>query len=109
MDLDLTPEETLPSDGTAGTLVGRAWVPGNPAGPSVVLVKADGLYDLTPRYPTLSALLNETDPSAAARQAGKGAKRVCGREEAIANSPSDRRAPDKPHLLAPADLQALKA
>jgi fumarylacetoacetate (FAA) hydrolase family protein len=47
MDLNLTLKDTLPSDGTAGTLVGRASVPGNPGGPCVVLVKADGLYDLT--------------------------------------------------------------
>ncbi|HEX6120723.1 MAG TPA: fumarylacetoacetate hydrolase family protein [Dongiaceae bacterium] len=109
MDLLLTLKNTLPSDGTAGTLVGRAWVPGNPAGPSVVLVKADGLYDVTARYPTLSALLNEVNPTEAARQASEGAKRVCGLDECIANSPSDRRSANKPHLLAPADLQALKA
>jgi fumarylacetoacetate (FAA) hydrolase family protein len=109
MELTLDPKNTLPSDGTAGTLVGRAWLPGNPAGPGVVLAQADGLYDLSPRYPTLSALLNEADPTAGARQAGKGAKRVCGVEECIANSPADRRQADKPYLLAPADLQALKA
>ena len=109
MDLSLSLKDTLPSDGAAGTLVGRAWMPGNPAGPSVVLVKADGLYDLTARYSTLSALLNENNPTEAAHQAGKGAKRLCSLEEAIANSPSDHRKPDKPHLLAPADLQALKA
>ena len=109
MDLLLTLKNTLPSDGTAGTLVGRAWVPGNPAGPCVVLAKDDGLYDLTARYPTLSALLNEPSPTEAVRQAGKSAKRVCGLEECILNSPSDRRAPGTPYLLAPADLQALKA
>jgi fumarylacetoacetate (FAA) hydrolase family protein len=109
MDLTLTLKDTLPSDGTAGTLAGRAWVPGGPGGPSVVLVKADGLYDLTARYPTLSALLNERNPTEAARQAGHDAKRIGGLEECLANSPSDRRAANTPHLLAPADLQALKA
>ena len=109
MDLNLSLKDTLPIDGTAGTLVGRAWVPGNPGGPCVVLVKADGLYDLTDRYSTLSALLNEKDPTEAARQAGKSARRLCGLEEVVANSPSDHRKPDKPYLLAPADLQALKA
>ena len=109
MDLNLSLKDTLPIDGTAGTLVGRAWMPGNPGGPCVVLVKADGLYDLTDRYPTLSALLNEKDPTEAARQAGKSARRLCGLEEVVANSPSDHRKPDKPYLLAPADLQALKA
>ena len=109
MELTLSLKETLPADGTAGTLVGRAWMPGNPGGPCVVLVKADGLYDLTPRHPTLSALLNESNPTEAAQRAGREAKRLCGLEETIANSPSDRRAADKPYLLAPADLQALKA
>ena len=109
MDLTLTLKDTLPHDGTAGTLVGRAWVPGNPGGPCVVLVKADGLYDLTARYPTLSTLLNEKNPTDAAHEAGKSAKRLCSLEEAVANAPSDHRAPDKPYLLAPADLQALKA
>ena len=109
MDLTLSLKDTLPSDGTAGTLVGRAWVPGSPGGPSVVLVKADGLYDLTSHFPTLSALLNEGDPTEAARQAGKGARRICGLEDALANSPSERRAANTPYLLAPADLQSLKA
>jgi fumarylacetoacetate (FAA) hydrolase family protein len=109
MDLALSLKDTLPSDGTAGTLVGRAWVPGNPAGPCVVLVRQDGLCDLTPRYPTLSALLNSGSPTDAAQRAGRDAKRICGLEEALANSPSDKRAPDVPYLLAPADLQALKA
>ncbi|HKP26823.1 MAG TPA: fumarylacetoacetate hydrolase family protein [Dongiaceae bacterium] len=109
MDLTLTLKDTLPSDGTAGTLVGRAWVPGNPGGPCIVLVKQDGLYDLTPRFATLSALLNEKNPTDAAQQAGRTAKRLCSLEDAVANSPSDQRTADKPHLLAPADLQALKA
>lgn len=109
MELALSLKDTLPSDGTAGTLVGRAWVPGSPAGPSVVLVKQDGLYDLTPRFPTLSGLLNSGDPTEAARRAGRDARRICGLQESVANSPSGRRATDTPYLLAPADLQALKA
>jgi fumarylacetoacetate (FAA) hydrolase family protein len=109
MELNLALKDTLPSDGTAGTLVGRAWVPGNPGGPSVVLVKADGLYDLTPRYPTLSALLNENSPTEAAHRAAKDAKRIGNLEECLANSTADRRAPNRPYLLVPADLQALKA
>ena len=30
MDQYLTPAACLPADGTAGTLVGRAWLPGEP-------------------------------------------------------------------------------
>jgi fumarylacetoacetate (FAA) hydrolase family protein len=109
MELNLSLKDTLPSDGTAGTLVGRAWVPGNPGGPSVVLAKADGLYDLTRSFPTLSALLNEKNPTEVAQQAGRDVKRLCTLEECLANSPSDRRAANTPYLLAPADLQSLKA
>ncbi|MGH6893226.1 MAG: fumarylacetoacetate hydrolase family protein [Dongiaceae bacterium] len=109
MELSLSVGDTLPSDGTTGTLVGRAWVPGNPGGPSVVLAQADGLYDLTPRFPTLSGLLNSSDPTEAAHRAAREAKRIGSLKECLSNTPSDSRAPGKPYLLAPADLQALKA
>jgi fumarylacetoacetate (FAA) hydrolase family protein len=107
MEMTLSTHDALPSDGSAGTLVGRIWMPGNPAGPSVVLAKADGLYDLTAKFPTLSALLENTDPAKAAKEAA--GKKLCGLEECLANTPPDGRDANKPHLLAPADLQALKA
>jgi fumarylacetoacetate (FAA) hydrolase family protein len=109
MELTLSLKDSLPHDGTAGTLVGRAWMPGTPGGPSVVLAKDNALYDLTARYPTLSALLNSGNPTEATQRAGREAKRLCSLDACLANSPSDRRAPDTPYLLAPADLQALKA
>ena len=107
MEMTLSTRDALPSDGSAGTLVGRIWMPGNPAGPSVVLAKADGLYDLTAEFPTLSALLENVDPAKAAKEAA--GKKLCGLEECLANTPPDGRDANKPHLLAPADLQALKA
>jgi fumarylacetoacetate (FAA) hydrolase family protein len=111
MELSLSARDALPADGTSGTLVGRAWLPGNHAdnlgGPSVVLARADGLYDLTARYPTLSALLETTDPARAAQEAAR--VRICGLDACLANTPADLRDPAKPYLLAPADLQALKA
>ena len=39
MQEHLTPAAALPADGPAGTLVGRAWVPGDPPGPSVVAIR----------------------------------------------------------------------
>jgi fumarylacetoacetate (FAA) hydrolase family protein len=107
MELTLSTRDALPTDGTAGTLVGRVWMPGNPAGPHVVLVKSDGLYDLTAKFSTLSALLENAHPAKAAKEAG--GKKLCDLDECLANSPPDTRDPDKPYLLAPADLQALKA
>jgi fumarylacetoacetate (FAA) hydrolase family protein len=107
MDLTLTLKDTLPSDGTAGKLVGRVWMPGNPSGPCIVLVKTDGLYDLTHRFPTMSALLNAADPVREARYAAT--HRLCLLEDCLAYTPADRQTVGRPHLLAPADLQALKA
>lgn len=107
MELKITAREALPADGTAGTLVGRVWMPGSPGGPHVVLAKDGALYDLTPKFPTLSALLEAADPAQAARDAA-GAK-LCGLDECLANTPPDGRESGRPWLLAPADLQALKA
>ena len=53
----------LPEDGFAGTLVGRAWVPGEggqAAGPSVVALREDGVFDLSEAVPTMSGLLETT-------------------------------------------------
>jgi fumarylacetoacetate (FAA) hydrolase family protein len=52
----LTPARCLPADGCTGTLIGRAWVPGTPAGPSPVVVREDGVYDLARAAPTVSEL-----------------------------------------------------
>ena len=97
----------LPRDGTAGTLVGRLWVPGDPAGPSPVWMRDDGVYDLSGVAPTLSMILALPD-SVAAIRASRGA-RLVGLDEAIANSHADKRDPSAPYFLAPSDLQALKA
>jgi len=102
----LTPEAALPADGVAGTLVGRAWRPGDPAGPAVVAIRADGVFDISRAAPTLAELLNADDPAALAR---KGGERIGDLADLLANSAHDRRDPARPWILAPADLQALKA
>ena len=107
MDEYLSVAATLPADGCAGTLVGRVWLPGAPAGPAVVAIRADGVYDLTPLVPTMSELCNAADPVALARSGG--AARIGDLAPILANSRWDRRDPALPWLLAPVDLQALKA
>jgi fumarylacetoacetate (FAA) hydrolase family protein len=102
----LTPAAALPADGTTGTLVGRVWLPGDPAGPAVVAIREDGVFDLGRAAPTMSDLLNADDPLAVAQGEGK---RVGDLEPILANSAYDRRDPGLPHLLAPCDLQAIKA
>ena len=99
--ISLTPKDVLPEDGTAGALVGRVWLP-QAGGPAVVAVRADGVFDVTARFPTVSALCEEADPAAALR-ATRG-ERIGDFETILANTPPDRRDATKPHLLAPVDL-----
>ncbi|MDP6704867.1 MAG: fumarylacetoacetate hydrolase family protein [Alphaproteobacteria bacterium] len=103
----LDPDDILPDDGLDGSFVGRAWVPDDPSGPSPVLIRDDGVFDLANRWPTLAGLLAEPMPAEAARS-GVGA-RLGGVAEILANSAHDTRDPDLAWFLAPADLQALKA
>ena len=107
MDQYLSLAATLPADGCAGTLVGRVWLPGDPPGPAVVAIRDDGVYDLTPLVATISELCNGADPVALARS--PEAERIGELAPILANSRWDRRDPDLPWLLAPVDLQALKA
>ncbi len=107
--MNLTPESVLPADGTAGTLVGRAWLPGDPPGPSIVLAGADGLRDISRAYPTMSALLDAPDPASAARRAADDAPLIGSLADCLAHTPAERRDPARSHLLAPVDLQAIKA
>ena len=106
MNAQLTPTAALPADGTTGTLIGRAWIPGDPAGPAVVAIRRDGVIDLGAAVPTLTDLLNAEDPVALARGAGE---RLGELAPILANSAHDRRDPALPYLLAPADLQPIKA
>ena len=102
----MTPAATLPSDGTKGALAGRVWLP-QEEGPAVVAVRADGVYDISAVAPTMRDLCEASDPAAIVRT-GKG-QRVGTFGDILANTPADRRDPRKPWLLAPIDLQAIKA
>ncbi|MCC8984009.1 fumarylacetoacetate hydrolase family protein [Bradyrhizobium acaciae] len=104
--ISLTPRDTLPEDGTRGTLVGRVWLP-QAGGPAVVAVRSDGVFDVTARFPTVSALCEDADP-ASALHATRG-ERIGDFEAILANTPPDGRDKTRPHLLAPVDLQVLKA
>jgi fumarylacetoacetate (FAA) hydrolase family protein len=106
MQEQLTVEHCLPADGTKGMLIGRVWLPGDPAGPAVVAIRDDGVFDLTGVAPTVSELLNAGDPLALARSAGT---RIGDLAAILANSAYDRRDPSQPYLLAPCDLQTIKA
>src|SRR5713101_5445085 len=107
MAFALDPKTTLPDDGFAGTLIGRAWVPQDD-GPAVVIVGANGVYDISRAAPTVSGLLDAGEPLAVLRAAPRD-RRLGSFAELLANTPLDGRDAGKPFLLAPVDLQALKA
>ncbi|WP_426435189.1 fumarylacetoacetate hydrolase family protein [Bradyrhizobium genosp. P] len=104
--ITLTPNDVLPADGTDGTLAGRVWLP-QAGGPAVMAARRDGLFDVTAHFPTVSALCEEPDPAAALR-AAKG-ERIGDLADILANTPPDGRDATRPWLLAPVDLQVLKA
>ena len=87
--------DILPDDGTTGTLIGRVWRKGKPSGPSVVAVRAGGVYDITAAAPTVADLCNAPDPVALARNTE--GHRLGALKDLVAD------------LLAPIDLQAIKA
>lgn len=98
-----TAATTLPKE---GTLVGRVWRP-EVGGPSVVTVRPDGIHDITATFPTVRDLCETPDPAGAARAATGPA--LPDLDALLANTPVETRDPTKPWLLAPVDLQVVKA
>ena len=98
--------EALPQDGTAGALAGRVWRP-DLGGPSIVAIRPDGVVDITRAYPTMRDLCETDVPARALRDAS--GEPLGPLEPILANTPPDARDPSKPWLLAPIDLQAVKA
>lgn len=96
----------LDSAASGGLFIGRAW---NPAvqGPSVVTIRDGELIDITsPAVPTVSALLEKSDPAGLVRSA-KGSS--LGRLEDVTTNSNGAPSSSTVHLLAPSDLQAIKA
>ena len=98
--------ETLPADGFSGALAGRIWRP-DVEGPSVVAIRRDGVFDITAAFPTMRDLCETGDPAAGLKAAS--GERIGTLEDILANTPPDARDISKPWLLAPVDLQAIKA
>ena len=97
----------LPSDVGDALLIGRVW---NPAaeGPSVVVVRDDELIDVTSKAtPTVSAVLELDDAVGFVRHVeGPSLGQVAA---IIGNSLESARDPARSWMLAPCDLQAVKA
>jgi len=94
--LALSANDILPKD-QSGTLVGRVWIDGAASGPRTAVVRAGVLYDLSALAPTLSDLFDLPDCAAQART--HQGEMLCTIDDALARAA----------LLAPCDLQAIKA
>lgn len=106
MDLQTDIERALPEDAGEALLVGRVWRP-DVGGPSVVALRGHEVVDISTAAATLRDLCESNNPQGIARQS-KG-EVICGLDELLANTPRDGRDPTRPWLLAPNDLQAIKA
>lgn len=106
---NLTAGQILPMDGYGGTLVGRALFPGVFPGPCVVVVREDGVYNISGTVPTVAQLLNMPNPLSVIDKALKNCVCLGPLEQVLGNSTPDTHDPLKPYLLTPIDLQPVKA
>ncbi len=107
MPLDLAVTLTLPHDATLAVLVGRLFVP-SLGGPVLAAVRGSDLCDLSSLAPTSSALLEFADAAQRVRDA-RDLPRIAPLADILANSSAATSDPRRPWLLAPCDLQAIKA
>ncbi len=100
----MNPNNLLPADLSDALLVGRVWRPDPVGGPSVVVVRGGEVVDITATAPTVSDLLDHPDRVSLARQA-KGESLG----DAHALMAATLQGAQGPRLLAPCDLQPVKA
>lgn len=106
MSIKLTTKNTLPVDANQATLVGRVWSPGNPSGPSLVVIRENNVFDISTHFATLSEFLENDHPAEQLKDI-KG-RFLCSLDDLLDNT-HDSANTDQAYLLAPADLQVIKA
>ena len=114
---DFSLRHSLPDDGRRGTWIGRAWLPSahSPsgiAGPHLITVRNAEVIELSSHFATMADVARHPAPTAAV-QAASG-RVVCTLDELLDNSlfyrqPADIRQAERPCLLSPNDIQAIKA
>ena len=104
--LSLQKSAVLPKDGTAGALALRVWRP-DLGGPSVCVLRGEDVLDISAAFPTMRDLCEVADPAGAMRSAT--GEVFTNLDALIANAGEAGRNPALPHILAPFDLQAIKA
>ncbi len=106
LEQSINAQDILPHDSTTALLIGRVWDP-RAKGPTPVLLVNGSLHDISALAPTTSQLLERED--LVAQLAKVDDFPVLGRlDDVLANSTPDSDA-GKMHLLAPNDIQAVKA
>lgn len=95
--MQISGNEVLPADWPDAVLVGRCWLPGRMAGPSPVVLHNGDLWDISGLAPTMSHLFDLPNPAQAVRDFR--ATRISALELILLSG----------RLLAPCDLQAVKA
>lgn len=102
---DSLPATHLPEDAQDALLVGRVWRDTAHAGPAIIVVRHGQVIDISAHVMTMADLLDRPDASEfASRVEGKSLGTV---EALLGNSLAEPRQP--PYLLAPCDVQAIKA
>ena len=97
---------TLPGDAARAALAGRAWLP-SVRGPATIAVRDGECIDVSRAFPTMRDLCEAPDPAAALRAAH--GEPLGALQALLDNTPPDGRDASRPWLLAPCDLQAIKA
>jgi fumarylacetoacetate (FAA) hydrolase family protein len=96
----------LPDDAATASLAGRVWRP-DLGGPSVVAIREGAVFDISAACPTMRDLCEAADPAGLVRATqGENLGPVETLQRNTAPGTRDR---SKPWLLAPIDLQAIKA
>lgn len=96
--------QILPADWEEAILLGRVWDPGS-QGPRVVYVRGDDVFDLTPHFHTVAELIDNENSLEFLLHRSDGPRWDLA--ELIEAAMSEDRS--RPHLLAPIDLQVIKA
>lgn len=106
-EIALSARETLPVDVEQAILIGRVWRP-DCSGPAIVTLRNQRVIDITnAAAPTVAELFERSDLLAWVAQAD--GEDIGGIDDILANSNEAERTPEKPYLLSPIDLQAVKA
>lgn len=102
--INMTSRQMVPTDSQEAVLIGRVWDPVS-GGPRVVCVRSEDVFDLTPEVRTVAELMDHENPLELVLNTA-ATRRWSLAELAEASLERDR---SRPHLLAPIDLQVVKA